>query len=639
MGHKVVDSQKGDKEQKDSAKGVREDSDLPKSALGRTLRRVNSDHTLVLNVKRSQSSRRCTNSATFERFHGLESRVPKDMVSLDEKYLRHCLELIHNSASKVASFKVSVNLTSSILGVPTGGLNPANKFRVSESPDCSSQFIFDCSLATGTGKVSSSPAGQWIVGSIMGSNSMISIMKNPLFQRSGTLDGNFGMSNSHDLKDFPSEEIVSSPSQLSLCSSMELRKETPVLGPQNNYGIDTKHQRFVAVTSPNSTSTGTEKSSLSTSVRSAISQGMLHITWKGGIPHFVFSLDDQKEIYVTSLIDIKPTNSEAPQHLYLFYSRPHDQKGVVHDKEPCQLIGRMKVTTSLSLCSNNSKEVETEFVLFTSCETSEETQALANNPRRNKGLPKKMVGLFRNSYSTKQRSISRFDGATSPILENSFSATSRDFCSNLDALGSDKILRNHTPTNFELAAIIVRAHSRDNERQVDVGGWGLKFLRRVGVKRIPESPDETIPSDCCNGKAGDCSTSMDVIIPAGIHGGPRTRNGGPSTLTERWKSGGQCDCGGWDLGCPLTLLKKKSTEEEAPSHSDMQGNTKSFDLYLQGSKQSVPCLRMMNVREGLHLIHFQSTLSALQSFSIAVAQIHSQSPIFRPKLSELKQRD
>lgn len=57
----------------------------------------------------------------------------------------------------------------------------------------------------------------------------------------------------------------------------------------------------------------------------------------------------------------------------------------------------------------------------------------------------------------------------------------------------------------------------------------------------------------------------------------------------------------------------------------------------QGSGHSAPTLRMVNVHDGLYLIHFQQPLSALQSFSIAVAIIHTRSPTLWPKnLQELQ---
>ena len=71
--------------------------------------------------------------------------------------------------------------------------------------------------------------------------------------------------------------------------------------------------------------------------------------------------------------------------------------------------------------------------------------------------------------------------------------------------------------------------------------------------------------------------------------------------------------------------------------SDMQWYNYGQSSIFQGSQDADPTLRMVNVRDGLYLIHFQPRLSALQSFSIAVAIIHTRSPTLRPKkVQELK---
>lgn len=43
-----------------------------------------------------------------------------------------------------------------------------------------------------------------------------------------------------------------------------------------------------------------------------------------------------------------------------------------------------------------------------------------------------------------------------------------------------------------------------------------------------------------------------VIIPGGVHSIPE--KGEPTPLIRRWRSGGCCDCGGWDVGCKLHVL-------------------------------------------------------------------------------------
>ena len=53
-----------------------------------------------------------------------------------------------------------------------------------------------------------------------------------------------------------------------------------------------------------------------------------------------------------------------------------------------------------------------------------------------------------------------------------------------------------------------------------------------------------------------CSNNISVILPGGVHSTPN--KGEPSPLIERWKSGGLCDCGGWDVGCKLRVLSDSS---------------------------------------------------------------------------------
>ncbi|RRT47041.1 hypothetical protein B296_00027560 [Ensete ventricosum] len=45
-----------------------------------------------------------------------------------------------------------------------------------------------------------------------------------------------------------------------------------------------------------------------------------------------------------------------------------------------------------------------------------------------------------------------------------------------------------------------------------------------------------------------------IVLPGGTHGS--STDGKPPSLIERWRSGGVCDCGGWDEGCRLTVLSK-----------------------------------------------------------------------------------
>ncbi|KAK1425600.1 hypothetical protein QVD17_20954 [Tagetes erecta] len=56
------------------------------------------------------------------------------------------------------------------------------------------------------------------------------------------------------------------------------------------------------------------------------------------------------------------------------------------------------------------------------------------------------------------------------------------------------------------------------------------------------------------------SFSTTVILPDGRHGVPNKRE--PSPLVYRWRSGGVCACGGWDMGCRLRTLSNQARSSD-----------------------------------------------------------------------------
>ncbi|XP_044487421.1 uncharacterized protein LOC123212371 [Mangifera indica] len=633
MENKWVNSRKDSQGKEDSLDGLSKDIELngetrldcAESKTRKLVRRLNSQHSLILNVKQSLTGKSFLKNSFLQSNHGLDTKIPKHMVTLDERYLRWCLELIHASASKAVQCNISVTMSSANMGILWDDMKLA-KMRNENLYDIN-RFVFECPLATGTGSVVISPVGQWIVGSIMGSKSMINILESPLLSKFGPLDGddNFRRISLNDIKGPISCDFMSSPGGFSNYSSQKLKKETHMLGSHKNES-ETAHRRLVSVSSTNSSCSDQSSSAASTSV----SLGMLQYMWKGGKPHFVFSVDKRKEVYVANLSMTESVGSKSPDCSYLFHLRKGGQKEhEIHDNESL-LVGKMKVSTSFTFCQNGSEIMETQFILFSSTEISVgEMEMSGHGTRKNNSLSKKVMEVFRNSHSSKQIALSKF-GGSSGILENSSWEPLQNLSNNLDAVGGTSLIGNDLPPNLELAAIVVR-YCLPAGHQKEGGGWGLKFLKKAVVNESAETLKTSTPSVSCARDSNDCSTSMDILIPAGFHGGPRTRNGGPSGLIERWRSGGCCDCGGWDLGCPLTLLNTRLSKKEVSPQANMDDEFKSFDFFKQGSEQGAPTLRMANIRDGLYLIHFQSNLSALQSLSIAVASLHSQSPSLQPK--------
>ncbi|KAK7391652.1 hypothetical protein VNO78_20069 [Psophocarpus tetragonolobus] len=602
--------QKEDHSRKDSLHVLLNDreileEDSSKSQLKKLIKRSNSHRAIVVNAIQSQISKVFFKDLFFRRVHGLDNRIPKHVVSVDEKYIRRCLEFIHNTALKAAQFNIPDSLRATNMETLSESLNTAKFFGGNACG--SGHFLFECPVATETGTVviRANAGDQWTLGTIMGSKSMINILNSTLLQQFGAShrSDNLNRMNFCDPEGLTCYDYMDSPGDLYI-SSYKLEKEKQLVR-SHKHGSISVHKRLVSTSSSTSTC-----SDWLSSASSTLSQGMIQCTWKQGIPHFVFSADDQKEVYVAKLRKLDSTDNKALDYVYEFHLNKSGQKSREIPDSDLLFVGKMHVSASFTLCPNNCRIRETEFTLFQNIEFyDKEMSTSEHSHRKNKGLSKMVSQVFRTSPSSKRRTHSKF-GGSSAIEE---SCPWEPY-----ALGGSNLLETEVPPNFEMAAIVVKKHL-PCKRPEKVGGWGLKFLNKACVNQV------TLPSESCN--SGDCSTSTSILIPAGFHGGPRTRSGGPSSLIDRWRSGGHCNCGGWDEGCPLTVLERRSNKTEVMSKLDTtQDECKSVDLVTQGSSDFSPTLRMVNVHHDLYYIHFHSPLSALQSFSIAVAIIHAQCP-------------
>ncbi|KAL1194187.1 hypothetical protein V5N11_018575 [Cardamine amara subsp. amara] len=169
--------------------------------------------------------------------------------------------------------------------------------------------------------------------------------------------------------------------------------------------------------------------------------------------------------------------------------------------------------------------------------------------------------------------------------------------------------------DLEIAAIIIQDTIEKRE--------SLKYRR--GDKRLMEktnllglSPIEEEKKALFGSRS---SEKLKVVIPRGNHGLPTTENPGPSPLIQRWRSGGGCDCGGWDMACPLMVFgnPRISCSHDQP----LVDNQHPLQLFVQGTKEHIPALYMSFVEEGQYDVHFHAQLSTLQAFSICVAILHN----------------
>ncbi|KAL3536461.1 hypothetical protein ACH5RR_004922 [Cinchona calisaya] len=164
--------------------------------------------------------------------------------------------------------------------------------------------------------------------------------------------------------------------------------------------------------------------------------------------------------------------------------------------------------------------------------------------------------------------------------------------------------------NREIAAIIFKEPAAKCNGRESKGGHTHKQKGIVG-----SSPGITYD----HGEK-ETFSSTTVILPGGFHSLPV--DGVPSSIVHRWKSGGLCDCGGWDVGCKLKVLANHKKGLTPAMSCSM---TEHMNLFIQGGEgnSQQPIFSLAPFKDGFHSIEFHASVSLLEAFSICVAVITS----------------
>ncbi|KAK9123458.1 hypothetical protein Sjap_013060 [Stephania japonica] len=189
----------------------------------------------------------------------------------------------------------------------------------------------------------------------------------------------------------------------------------------------------------------------------------------------------------------------------------------------------------------------------------------------------------------------------------------------------------------ELAAIVVKV-PKHISRNLSRERWCCTNVGSIPEMEFPECFLKE--RDSCNSREGlqyePCIRSQSiysakVILPSGNHGFPS--KGVPSSLINRWKSGGSCDCGGWDLGCNLRILACKDQDSKGFSSSNNVSSPDHFVLFFEGgtAQEKKPAFTFGTFNGGICTVNFSTSISSLQAFSICVALLQS------TKLAELSE--
>ncbi|XP_011011756.1 PREDICTED: uncharacterized protein LOC105116220 [Populus euphratica] len=165
--------------------------------------------------------------------------------------------------------------------------------------------------------------------------------------------------------------------------------------------------------------------------------------------------------------------------------------------------------------------------------------------------------------------------------------------------------------NREIAAVVVKMPSEISSLDLQLTDQNENLKHEGSSQYLPESQ--------CSGNLGETehSISATVILPGGNHSMPN--EGVPSPLLHRWRSGGSCDCGGWDVGCKLRILTNRSQCSKITRTSKSCLMSDCFELFTQGAiQQDHPIFSLAQVEKGMYSTEFSSSISSLEAFFICV---------------------
>ncbi|KAL0338246.1 UNVERIFIED_CONTAM: hypothetical protein Sangu_1346700 [Sesamum angustifolium] len=150
--------------------------------------------------------------------------------------------------------------------------------------------------------------------------------------------------------------------------------------------------------------------------------------------------------------------------------------------------------------------------------------------------------------------------------------------------------------NKEIAAIIVR----NSSKKPNDAGLSDDHQMNKGREYLPGMTLDTGENKHSNG--------IVAILPGGVHGLPI--KGAPSSLISRWRSGGSCDCGGWDVGCKLRILadRKNSSNVLQDQYLVLLSITLIF-TYRRKTKSNKPVFTMEPFSNGFYSIELDASVS------------------------------
>ncbi|KNA21124.1 hypothetical protein SOVF_046090 [Spinacia oleracea] len=332
-------------------------------------------------------------------------------------------------------------------------------------------------------------------------------------------------------------------------------------------------------------------------------RGNLKMEQKHGVPYFEFSMAHSEDLFVA-----KTWKAEnALNWVYTFHSVQGKKRsnasgwGIKYSNKDSPMVGQMQV--QCYLCSELrgggafSNSMMTEFVMYDIAHARKSVTAEEeiNCPENFKPL-----GVSTESLAEGNIELDDLFGLSKPRLPttNAADRCSADFSTPYPWTQAD--LR----PSFEIAAVVVQVPFEKRE--------SLKYKRG---DKLSDLVTKDMHDD-------NNHVKVNVVTPLGNHGLPSSdESRGASPLLDRWRLGGGCDCGGWDMACPLVVFGNPSTQ--CMYEHSLLDRGQPLNLYVQGGKENMPALTITITEKGKYAVDFHAQLSILQAFAVCVAIMHT----------------
>lgn len=269
--------------------------------------------------------------------------------------------------------------------------------------------------------------------------------------------------------------------------------------------------------------------------------GYLKLGNKRGVPFLEFSVKSTEDVYVAKTWKVET----GLTWVYTFHSLHHRRKsntsgwGFKDINRESSMVGQMQVSCHLDSESRGAGEsndsMVTEFVVYDTIHSRKNTSSHDNNS----SSASDDIMSWGNCESKETSAKTKARGQLNHSGE-------------LSASLSQPLTAAELHPELEIAAIVMEVPFEKRDSLEFKSGDN----KRIG-QRLPNLPDP-----CQMEGISDISSprKMHVVVPAGNHSLPITESCGPSPLLDRWRLGGGCDCGGWDMSCPLKVFSNLNVE-------------------------------------------------------------------------------